>query len=74
MKRIGISIITLIIVTVKPVLSQNISDTILEVDKKNRILINTTIIGTSIGAYYYLENTWWQDQSKDFHFDSGSDL
>ena len=46
----------------------------IQVDKKNRNLFNIGIIGAAAGTYYYLENTWWKDQSKEFHFDNGADL
>ncbi len=26
------------------------------------------------GSYIYVQNSWWSDQSTDFHFDDGSDL
>ena len=36
------------------------------------------VLGSGIsvlgGSYIYVQNSWWSDQSTDFHFDDGSDL
>ena len=39
-----------------------------------RLVITSSSLALSLGAsYYYIENSWWSDQSASFHFDQGQD-
>ncbi len=53
-----------------------------QIIEKNQVTLNKkkfTISITSLalvtgGLYYYVNNSWWSDESIDFHFDQGPDL
>ena len=41
----------------------------------NRIIIVSSSLALALsGSYYYIENSWWSEQQKNFHFDQGPDL
>ncbi len=37
-------------------------------------LVLSSGAGVLVGSYIYVQNSWWSEQSSDFHFDDGSDL
>lgn len=42
---------------------------------KNRVFLVSSSMALSMGAsYLYIKNAWWNDVSRDFHFDPGNDL
>ena len=42
---------------------------------KNRLLITSSLLGSSlVASYYYVENSWWSEKKTSFHFDDGADL
>lgn len=43
--------------------------------KKGRLILVSSSLGAALsGAYLYIENAWWADNSTSFSFDDGSDL
>ena len=44
------------------------------VNKKRVLIVGTSIAVSCAASYYYLQNTWWDEERNSFHFDHGADL
>ena len=46
----------------------------LKFNKKRFIVVSSSLALTVGGTYYYIQNSWWSDKKRSFHFDDGADL
>ncbi len=42
--------------------------------KKGKVILVSSSLGVVLaGSYVYIENSWWNEKQRGFHFDNGSD-
>lgn len=46
----------------------------LKFNKKRLIIVSSSLALTLGGGYYYVQNSWWSETQRSFHFDDGADL
>ncbi|MEE2953848.1 MAG: hypothetical protein VX347_01585 [Bacteroidota bacterium] len=73
MKNQRLCFLLAIIVSTLNLKAQNTNDTLGENKSYNNFRIGVAT-GVLAGSYYYLENIWWKDNHRNFHFDGGADL
>ena len=44
-----------------------------KINKTRLYIMSGSLVASLTGTYFYIENSWWSEQSKDFHFDKGND-
>ena len=49
------------------------SDTSL-VNRERVLLVSTSLALYFGGSFYYVQNSWWNEESNNFHFDPGNDM
>ena len=59
--------------TLKTTMSLN-NASLWDADNKRIINVANPTGDQDAATKHYLENTWWKDQSQNFHFDNGADL
>ena len=45
-----------------------------KINKTRLYIMSGSLVASLTGTYFYIENSWWSEQSKDFHFDKGNDM
>ena len=73
MKNSRLCLLFIVIFSPSNITANNINDTLFNIQNHNNPMPPTLFVLLA-GTYYYVENAWWSDNTKDFHFDKGADL